>query len=490
MPPVVSACSDRLTLATDARGSLHSLKPVLLFILSTLTTSAAVGPPGIQWTRESQGRATIARPTKDGGYIVGGSYGDNYWVMKLGAEGNFLWQTLGNREGDEFEDPVVDVQQTSDGGFIALVETDPALDGFGREDCQVVRLNADGEVLWSRVFGADSQDWPKQIRQTPDGGYVFGASFNSGMIGNRTSPNYGDFDWWLVRLDAQGNKVSERSFCGTGADIFTTLVPTSDGGLVLLGRSSSEVSGNKTSPNQGNADIWVVRLDDEDNKVWDKSFGGAGDEYAINVWEANGILVVGGFSASFASGNKTNPISGAWIIGLDGEGNKLWERVIANAVRDLSVRAILPADDGGFFLGGNFTRPAPTFCCELFHRLERIGPADERTWELVHLAGFFLESLQRAPDGGLVVTGGASVFKTFPDALDAPPKLEAISMNAQSQRFTLTGATNTDYAIERSLDLVSWNSILTNRLFASQTQMVVQGSSDLTRTFYRARVVR
>jgi hypothetical protein len=475
------------------------MKCLLLFIFSVLLTKAAVGPPGIEW-HWSGHRVNVARQTSDGGYILGGGVTEvhdniNYWVVRLSTNGTFLWQTKGMRLGDDFEDPVQDLQQTSDGGFIALVETDPAIAGFGNEDCQVTRLNASGGVLWNQIYGANAQDMPVQIRQMPDGGFVFGANFTQGTNGNRTSTNYGNLDWWFVRLDTNGNKVAERSFGGIGSDVFKAMTLTADGGFALVGYSSSSSNGNKTSFSYGSDDFWIVRLNANGDKLWDRSFGGDARDRALSVWETNGVLVVGGVSQSLATGNKTNATKGTWIIGVDANGNKLWERALVdtNSYPPIAIPpqpALLPTEDGGFFQGDNFDFPT-NYCCPSGYRVQRLDPQSKQTWEFRYFPdSFFLRTMQRTQDGGLIFGGGEDVFKLSPDALSAPPKTKFTSINSNSFEFLLLGSSNTDYAIERSLDFAVWQSISTNRLIGNQMQIATPAASNLNRAFFRARVVR
>ena len=466
----------------------------LVLLLSMLLTLAAVGPPGIQW-HWAGGRINVARQTSDGSYVLGGSDNDNYWVVRLSTNGTFLWEARGVRPGDYFEDPVVDLQQTSDGGFIVLVETDPAIAGFGREDCQVIRLNPNGGIVWDRTFGASDQDWPEKIMQLPDGSFLFGASFRQGSNGNRLSTNYGYIDWWFVHLDTNGNKVAEQSFGGSAIDFFTALTLTADGGFALVGASSSPVSGNKTSPNYGRDDFWVVRLNANGDRIWDKSFGGDANDQALSVWETNGVLVVGGVSQSLATGNKTNATKGTWIIGLDANGNKLWEQALVDTNNyapnsSLPRPALLAAEDGGFFQGDNFFFPT-NYCCPSGYRVRRIGPQGEQTWEFKYFPdSFYLQPMQRTQDGGLIFGGGRDVFKLSPDALSAPPKIKFTSIGSNGFAFSLMGSSNTDYAIERSFDFVVWQFISTNRLIGNQMQITDPTSSNLNQASYRARVVR
>ncbi len=69
-------------------------------------------------------------------------------------------------------------------------------------------------------------------------------------------------------------KVWDKTFGGTSDDQLYSMIATSDGGVLLAGDSSSGQNGNKSAPNRGSNDYWVVKVDENGNKVWDKTFGG------------------------------------------------------------------------------------------------------------------------------------------------------------------------------------------------------------------------
>ena len=324
------------------------MKSVALLLLCAPLTFGAVPPPVEQWQRgfgtiyaEQSGLAV--KQSRDGGYIVGASQGDptdsgQFWVLRLDADGNLLWQQAGGSSDPDVEDYVVDVDETPDGGVVVLVESDSPFqtadlnkkDGaFGNEDFWVIRFDANGNQLWDHTFGASEQDEPHRIRAMPDGRFWLFGNFRDGTNGNRLSPTRGATSWWFVGLDTNGQKVAEQSFGGSSYNEAASFTPTANGGFVLVGTSDSPASGNKTGTNFGNFDIWVVRVDASGSKLWDKSFGGSEADYGLDAWETNGTLVVAGYSYSGASGNKSNAASGVWLIGLGQDGQKLWERVLA-----------------------------------------------------------------------------------------------------------------------------------------------------------------
>jgi hypothetical protein len=245
------------------------------------------------------------------------------WVVRLDALGNKIWDIdLG---GTGF-DSLVSNGTTSDGGFILGASSSSAANGnktspnYGQADYWVIKLDSNGSKEWENTFGGNLTDSIIRTLQTSDGGYIVGGTSSSGVAGNKTSPGYGGDDFWVVKLDSAGNKVWENSFGGNSNDDLTTLQLTSDGGYILGGYSASGISGNKTSTNYGGLDYWIVKLDNDGNKMWEISFGGSADDdlYGVEPLAGGGYLLAG-YSYSGISGNKTVANFGSsdfWVVKL------------------------------------------------------------------------------------------------------------------------------------------------------------------------------
>jgi len=241
--------------------------------------------------------------TADGGYLgcgLGGvsPNGGYYGIVKFDAQGQQLWtKKIGCLDPVVFSE-ALRILETADGGFIVAGasgltacddKTSPYFGGYDPNnallgsDFWVVRCDAQQNKLWDRSYGGRNGDLALDIYALADGGFmVFGTSASPPETdptkGTKTSPLYGLHDYWVVRIDAQGNQLWDRSYGGTSDDVCTHAEPMPDGGWLLSGIGSAPPSADKTSPRFGSADIWIVRIDEDGNKLWEQSFGGNGLE--------------------------------------------------------------------------------------------------------------------------------------------------------------------------------------------------------------------
>ncbi len=150
--------------------------------------------------------------------------------------------------------------------------------------------------FWERSFGGSGIEIYYDITKKNDGGYVIaGNTFsNDGDISN----NKGESDFSLIRVNNAGSLVWERTYGGTQFDAAQAVVQSSDGGFFVVGNSkSSDLDANF---NSGENDIWVIKTDQEGNLVWQKSFGGLGIDFGFDIVENSegDILVVGESSST------------------------------------------------------------------------------------------------------------------------------------------------------------------------------------------------
>jgi hypothetical protein len=190
--------------------------------------------------------------TTDGGYVLTGfttSFGDtvygDIYVVKVDSAGNFKW---GRSVGGGSYEVGSGIAATKDGGCIATGYTNSY--GAGASDVYIIKLDSVGNVKWTKVIGGKNDDYGNSIVQTADGGYAVSgltSSFNDTI----------NSDAYLVKLDAGGNVKWTKTYGGNENDESNSLVQTFDWGYALAGETNSFGAGNfdmylvKTDSNGG-----------------------------------------------------------------------------------------------------------------------------------------------------------------------------------------------------------------------------------------------
>lgn len=324
----------------------------------------------IQWKKAFGGSgteyATAARQTTDGGYIVAGytesnngdvvgnhsNYAFDIWILKLNSTGSVVWKkTYGGTEYDE----VRDIRPTQDGGYILAGNTysnnGDVTGNQGNEDIWVIKLNATGSIVWQKTLGGSADDWASSIRQTSDGGYVVAGMSWSSTINGQISGNHGGEDVLIAKLDANGNYLWHKCYGGTNNEHANALQQTTDGGYIV---GAVTYSNNGNINNQhGNEDAWVLKLNSAGNLVWQKCFGGSQYDEAHGIAQtSDGGYAIGGHSTS-VDGDLIPGHGGQdfWLFKLNSLGAFEWQKVMGGPSTD-EARDLCLTQDGGFALVG------------------------------------------------------------------------------------------------------------------------------------------
>ena len=247
----------------------------------------------------------------------------DYWVVKLDSTGILQWQKA---LGGYNDDRAYYIEQTEEGGYI-VAGYSSSKDGdvttnHGSSDYWVVKLDSIGNLQWQKSLGGSGPERVTCIKQTNDSGYIiagFSKSNDGDVVGNK-----GDYDYWLVKLDGKGVLQWQKSLGGTRTDRANSVQQTSDNGFICAGVSESN-DGDITNKHEVSYDYWVIKIDSDGNLLWNKTLGGTGRDEANFIRQtSDNEYIIAGVSSSIdgdVTGNHSIPgFEGTpdyWIVKLD-----------------------------------------------------------------------------------------------------------------------------------------------------------------------------
>ncbi len=323
--------SDTLRVIPDTTNGTLAVKPCNqcgcgnASSLSVSADSCSAFCVAIGGANTDLGRSIIQ--TADGGYAITGytnSFGIGGWdiyVVKLDAQGNLQWTKTIGGPNDEYGYSII---QTNDGGYAITGLTNSF--GAGNFDVYVVKLDAQGNLQWTRTIGGASNDGGWDIIQTSDGGYAI------------TGYNY--LEAYVVKLDAQGNLQWTRTIGGAGVEVGRSIIQTSDGGYAIAGYTGSFGAGVY--------DVYVVKLTAQGNLQWTRTIGGTNNDYGISIIQTtDGGYAVAGYTQSFGAGNND-----VYVVKLDASGNVQWTKTIGGTNLDEGY-TVFQTTDGGYIIAGS-----------------------------------------------------------------------------------------------------------------------------------------
>lgn len=296
--------------------------------------------------------------TSDGGFVMVGHIGFNFdttsnrgWIIKTNNSGNEVWRKDFTTSNDS---KILDVITNSDGSLVIAGYTTTA---NGR-DGWIAKLDASGNEVWNKTFGGTKEDQLTSITIASNGGYVASGFTQSSDM--NLSANKGSFDGWILKIDDNGNMQWSKNFGGSGADYLKSIVRSNDGGYVSVGNTNS--SNGDVSQNRGNFDEWVLKIDASGNKQWVKTFGGANDEYVTGVVTTpdGGYLSIGYTNSTDYDVTRNTGGFGGWLIKMDGSGNKTASSTYGDNYDEL-VDDVIRTSDGGYIIAGQTYNPSKTY---------------------------------------------------------------------------------------------------------------------------------
>jgi len=337
----------------------------------------------LEWERTLGGdgddRVYDLRETPDGGYVVAGGsrstlsgdrtepnydagqFIDNdYWMVKLAADGSIQWDKRYGGSGDDVCNVVLPL---ADGGYLLCGTSDTYLGGdktvpnwlLTSRNIWLVRIDSTRAITWQRMLGSPSGNTLADAIHTDDEGLLLLATTGGANGGDVSEWGIsGDSDIWLAKLDSAGAIEWENRIGGLLLDNPERIIPAGDGGYVIASHSRSLTSPDKTQTNYDptglTGDYWIFKINAEGAIVWDRTLGTPTHEYmfgdVIRTLDG-GFLAIGGSESFTAAGDKTEANLGfynGWMVKLNNAGDTEWDRVLLDAGLGDDRRVVQLAD--------------------------------------------------------------------------------------------------------------------------------------------------
>ncbi|TKJ44338.1 hypothetical protein CEE36_00945 [candidate division TA06 bacterium B3_TA06] len=293
------------------------------------------------WTKlYPNGHARCVQTTSDGCYIFTGSMtssvGYVMWLLKTNADGDSLWSRV--YDSDWRLHSGAWVEETDDGGYITVGNTIRSMNGIWLR-----KTNQVGEELWNQMYGDSYEEFEgvkeaSCVKQTSDGGYIVTACIPPSF----SPPPRVRGAIWLLKTDSQGDSVWAKTYGGESeedtVDIAApgSVIQTPDGGYVVGG----------TRQLNNSSAVWLLKTDAQGDTLWTRTYG---DGAEVCEWldvTSEGGYILAGWTTSFGAGGAD-----FWLIKTDENGDTIWTRTYGGT-RFERCHHVRQTPDGGYILIG------------------------------------------------------------------------------------------------------------------------------------------
>lgn len=327
----------------------------------------------LEWSRsyggsgDDRGRSIVQ--TQDGGFALFGysasSDGDismnngfrDFWLIKTDPLGNLTWEKSYGFSGSDEGTHLI---ETSDNHFLLTGVLDVTSSGgqgnSGRNgarhaggDYWALKVSQTGDLVWSRFFGGSFTDTPHGIIENPNNQFIIAGASDSDDVD--ISGNKGTYDYWVVKAASSGNMVWERSYGGLEIDEARGIVSAGDGNYVVVGDTRS--SDQDVSQNNGAADLWIIKISDNGDILWEQSLGGTNFDVprSINPTSDSGFIIAGSSRSSDGNVSSNQGQNDAWAVKVNNNGQLVWQRTFGGSEIDFGYDAVELIDGSVILVG-------------------------------------------------------------------------------------------------------------------------------------------
>src|SRR5690606_22881912 len=301
-------------------------------------------------------------------------------------------------------------------------------ENHGSRDFFAVKLNGEGQLQWLRCYGGSGSEAAYAVRGTPDAGFVIAGTCGS-SDGQVTTGEQGSV--WVIRIDADGNLLWNRRMGGsTGPGMgqeARDLVVNPDGSVLVVG--SAGANDGDISGNHGELDVWLVLLDSNGTILRQRCFGGSGWDSAWGGAAAGqGRYAIAGYTGSNdgdVSGYHGGTGKDAWVLMVDADLNLLWQKCLGGTESEAAFAMAYTPDHEVVISGHTHSTDGDVIGLH--------PPGADDIW-VVKLASNAPMGIAGRSGGGMVVFPSPTndaVNIRFPHALPANASLDVLDINGR-----------------------------------------------------------
>ena len=317
---------------------------------------------------KNDGTYTVAGFTNSNDFDVSGNHqntngSDDLWVVKLSSTGTILWQRCYGGSNEELPRSWI---KNSAGNIVFAAYTlsfDGDVSGFhsglgAGGDIWVAEINnSNGNIVAQKAYGGSWSEAPRSLIQQSDGKYVitgYTQSNDGDVSGTHQTPGNHEEDIWVLKLNTITSIAWQKCLGSIGAVEFGYQVSESaNRSLIVLGEATS--NGGDVTGHHGGSDVWIVKLDESSNILWQRSLGGSSTESAMSFFENSDASIIvlanttsnNGDVSGYHSGTQIPPAEDMWIVKLNGNGILQWQKTYGGSERDGFYGGFYPSTFAG-----------------------------------------------------------------------------------------------------------------------------------------------
>ena len=305
--------------------------------------------------------------------------GGNFWIVKINNSGAILWESSygGSTHGEEVRDAIL----LPDKGLLMMGQISSTggdiTTHYGDMDVWLCRIDSMGSIFWEKTFGNHGRDNGIKIKLTSRNTVIMvGCHELSGGMIDCPDPGYYGANVWIVEMDLSGNMLNQWCYGGTYWDQAYDIIEVEDGYIFAASTNSDDgdIEGfHGIGSENGQRDIWIVKIDPTGNILWQRCLGGTGSEHPYYLTRTTdyGLIIFGDTeSLDFdVTGNHSlygNP--DIWVVKLDSTGDLEWEHCFGGErmERFWGIHAVMKKSDYNFVIGGIANYLNGNVECDLF----------------------------------------------------------------------------------------------------------------------------